>query len=195
MPIPKSFNKNVDSHSVIVKGILLCCCLEAVNIDSERFIILLLYIHKVWCVSVDICITGLWPKDALNFILLLEWSCISVQVRPHDLASARYMQLSVRMSAAVSMSMNQSSSFEGVLSIECEDILQHGHGEVCFSLCCMQGVHVCLHSFVHWFLIRLRDWMWLEHHSEVLQFICEPRQLCHRCRWANARFQAGKLLF
>ena len=47
---------------------------------------------------------------------------MSMQVRPYDLASARCVQLSVRMSAAVSMSMNQSSNFE--------DILEYGCGEV-----------------------------------------------------------------
>ena len=36
---------------------------------------------------------------------------MSVCVR-HDLASARHVQLSVRMSVAVSMSINQSSNFE-----------------------------------------------------------------------------------
>ena len=35
-----------------------------------------------------------------------------VQVRLHDLASARCVQFSGQMSAAVSLSMNQSSSFE-----------------------------------------------------------------------------------
>ena len=37
---------------------------------------------------------------------------MSMQVRLYDLASARHLQLSVRMSAVVSMSMNQTSSFE-----------------------------------------------------------------------------------
>ena len=34
------------------------------------------------------------------------------QVRPHVLASARHVQLLIKMSVAISMSMNQSSSFE-----------------------------------------------------------------------------------
>ena len=37
--------------------------------------------------------------------------------------------------------------------------------------------------------------MQLEHHSEVLLFICEPHQLCHRCRLGSGRFQAGELVF
>ena len=45
--ISKSFNKNADGHKVIVKGASLSCCLEAVDIGSESFIILLLYFHKV----------------------------------------------------------------------------------------------------------------------------------------------------
>ena len=42
---------------------------------------------------------------------------------------------------------------------------------VLFSLCCGQVFCVCLHGFVHWFLTGLEHW--LEHHDEVLQFICE----------------------
>ena len=37
--------------------------------------------------------------------------------------------------------------------------------------------------------------MQLEHHYEVLQFIHELCQLCHRCRLMTGRFQAGKLVF
>ena len=37
---------------------------------------------------------------------------MSVWMRPHDLASARHVQLSVRMSVVVSISMNQSFHFE-----------------------------------------------------------------------------------
>ena len=33
--ISKSFNKDVDCHSVIVKSTSLSCCLEAMNIDSK----------------------------------------------------------------------------------------------------------------------------------------------------------------
>ena len=63
-----SFNKNEDGHIVIVKGALLSCCFEAVDIDSEYFIILLLYLHKAWCVGMNICITELQPNNSLQFI-------------------------------------------------------------------------------------------------------------------------------
>ena len=36
--------------------------------------------------------------------------------------------------------------------------------------------------------------MWLEYHSEVLQFICKLCQVCHRCRWVGGSFQADKLV-
>ena len=42
--------------------------------------------------------------------------------------------------------------------MECGDILQQGHGEVCLPLCATQSVCVCLHSFVHGFLIWLGVW-------------------------------------
>ena len=44
---------------------------------------------------------------------LFGWALqVSMQVRPCDLASTRHVWLSVRMSAAASVSMNQSSNFE-----------------------------------------------------------------------------------
>ena len=61
--------------------------------------------------------------------------------------------------------------------------------------CCAQCVCVCLHGFVHWFLTRLGGWMWLEHHGEVLQFICELHPLCYRCRLGSGRFQACELVY
>ena len=33
--------------------------------------------------------------------------------------------------------------------------------------------------------------MWLEHHSELLQFICKLHQPC--CRWVGGRFQAKQI--
>ena len=80
---------------------------------------------------------------------------MSVWVRLHDLTSAKHVWLSVRMSVAVSMSMNESSSFEESCPSNMGISWEHGHGEVWFSLGCVQGVCVCLHHFVHWFLTRL----------------------------------------
>ena len=93
----------------------------------------------------DICITEFQSKDILDFIPALSiWvaSWMNIWVRPHNLVSARHVQLSVRMSGAVSMSMNQSSGFEE----SCPS-----NAGMCFSmvmvrfesLCCMQCVCVC----------------------------------------------------
>ena len=70
---------------------------------------------------------------------------MSVQMRPHDLISARYVQLSVRISVVVSMSMNQSSSFEescpSNLGISCSMVMMRFD-----SLCvaCTVFVYACM---------------------------------------------------
>ena len=64
----------MDGCSVIIKGASLSCCLEAMDIGSEGFIILLLYLHRVRCVGMDICVTELQLKDALDFIPI--FSCL-----------------------------------------------------------------------------------------------------------------------
>ena len=68
----------------------------------------------MWGISMDI-ISEFKSKDAFDFIQHFPvWvaSLMSVWVGPCDLVSGRCMQLSVRMSAAISMSMNKPSSFE-----------------------------------------------------------------------------------
>ena len=60
-----------------------------------------------------------------------------------------------KIPVAVSMSMNQSSSFKQSCLPNVGIFLEHSCGEAWFSLCCMQGVHVSLHGFVHWFLTGL----------------------------------------
>ena len=91
-----------------------------------------------------------------------------VQVRLHDLASARCVQFLVKMLVVVSMSMNQSPSSVESCSSNVGISCSRGHGDVCLSLCGAQGVCVCLHSCVYWLFFRLGIWMWLECHSEVL---------------------------
>ena len=55
-----------NSHCVAV-------VLKQWNIGSKSFIVLLLYFHKAWSISMDI--TEVQSKDALDFILAL--SCLS----------------------------------------------------------------------------------------------------------------------
>ena len=114
-----------------------------------------------------------------------------VQVRLCDLASATCVWLSVKMSAVVSRSISQSltlrESCPSNLGLSCsKDVVSFA------SPCGMQGVCVCLHRCVYGFLIRLGSWMWLEHHSEVSQFICKLHQLHHMCS-VGGRFQVGNL--
>ena len=59
---------------------------------------------------------------------------MSVQVRPHDLASARHVQLSVRMSALVSISINQFSNFEESCPSNVGISWEHGCGEIGFPV-------------------------------------------------------------
>ena len=81
-------------------------------------------------------------------------SQMSEQVRACDLASARPVHLSVRISAAVSISMNQCSSFEepcpSNVGISCSMVMVRFD-----SLCVACKVSIHLHGFVHRFLIRL----------------------------------------
>ena len=112
--ISKSLNKHTNYHSVIIKSILFIYCFKVIDISTKSFIGLLLYLDQLGSISMDICIT----EFNLRMPLILSqhfpvWvaSQISMWVRPPDLASARHVPLSVRMSVVVSMSLNQSSSF------------------------------------------------------------------------------------
>ena len=78
-------------------------------------------------------------------------SWMSVWVRPCDFTLSRCVWLSLRMSAAVSISMNQSSNFEESCPSNVGISLEHGCGEIGFLPCCTLGVHVSLHGLVHWF--------------------------------------------
>ena len=94
----------MDSHSVIVKDASLSCCFEAVDIDSVDFIILLLYFHKMRCVGMNICITELQLKDALEFFP--AFPCLEgLTNQEHGLGHGISTQLdvcgSVKMSVAV----------------------------------------------------------------------------------------------
>ena len=85
------------------------------DIGIKSFIVVLLYLHKVWSKGMDICIADFLSKDGFDVIPAL--ACLGglangVWVRPCDFALARHMQLSVMILAVVSMSMNQSSCFE-----------------------------------------------------------------------------------
>ena len=147
----------MDGQSVIVIGALLSCCFEAVYIGSKSFIILLLYLHKAWCISVNIGITELQPKDVLDFIP--AFSHLKGLMGECRLGCVNWPQLdvccSVKTPVVVSISMNQSSSFEESCPSNEGISYRRGCGEVLFSLCVMQGLCVSLHSFVHRFLIRL----------------------------------------
>ena len=191
------------------QGALLSCCFEAVDIGSKSFIIFLLYLHKAWCVSMNICITELQPKDALDFIPSLHallsvrpfkqdfsaWraSQIIVHVRPHDLALARHVQHLLKCQQQFLCPWTSPLALRSPVHWMWE-YPATGSWWSFLSLCGAQGVYVCLHSFVHRFLIRLGSWLWLEHHSEVLQFICKLLQLCYMCRQVGGRFQACKLV-
>ena len=45
------------------------------DIGSKSFIVHLLYLHKTWSISMDICITKFQSKEAFDFIPAL--SCLS----------------------------------------------------------------------------------------------------------------------
>ena len=81
-------------------------------------------------------------------------SQMSVWVRPHDLALSRHVWLSVRMSAVVSMSMNQSSNFEE----SCPSNVGISWSIVVLrldSFCCTQGVCLCMPE---WFCALVLHW-------------------------------------
>ena len=104
-------------------------------------------------------------------------SHMSVQVRPHDLASSRCVQLSVRMSAAVSMSLNQSSSFDE----SCPSNVG-----ISWSIVVVRLDSLC----VTWSCVLVPHWTggWLECHGEMLKLICELQQFFCRCGLRYARF-------
>ena len=84
------------------------------DIGVKSFIVVVLYLHKMWSKGMDICIAEFQSKDGFDVIPAL--ACLGgladgVWVRLCDLALARHMQLSVMISAVVSMSMNQSPCF------------------------------------------------------------------------------------
>ena len=91
---------------------------------------------------------------------------MSVWLRPCDLALARCVGLFVRMSVAVSISMDQSSSFKE----SCPSNVGIFWSMVVVRLDSLYAAHrVSLYAcmvFAYWFLTGLGGW--LEHHGEML---------------------------
>ena len=118
---------------------------------------------------------------------------MSMWVRPWDLGFARNVQLSVKMSAAVSRSMSQFINFE----VSCPSNMGMYWSKVVVrfdSLCvaCKVSMYACI--VVCKGSLGRGSLMWLECHSEVLQSICKLCQLLHMCGWVGGRFKVGKLV-
>ena len=116
---------------------------------------------------------------------------MSILVRPCNLASARHVQLSIKMLVAVSMSMNQSSSFEE----SCPSNVG-----ISWSMVVVRFDSLCVvHKRSMWACMvfaLVPHWAggWLEHHGEVIQFICELWHFCCGCGLGSFRFLACKLV-
>ena len=98
------------------------------------------------------------------------------------------MWISVKMSVVISMSMNQSSSFEescpSNMGISCSRVVMVFAWFLCLAhkMFVYACIVVCMGSSLG------GGWMWLEYHSEVLQFISKLIQLGHRCRSVGGTF-------
>ena len=114
-----------------------------------------------------------------------------VWYRPWDLASARQVWLSVKMSVAVSRSMSPSSSFEEScppnVGISCSKDVE-GFASLCVP--CKVSVYpsivVCMASSLGWG----SECGW-----SVIVRCCSLSVRCgNMCRWVGGRFQVGKLV-
>ena len=111
---------------------------------------------------------------------------MSMWVRPCDLASVRHVQLSVRMSAVVSVSMNQSSSFEG----SCPSTVGISWTWLQWGLI-PSVLHARCLCRCAWFYALNSSWAWgwLQQHGNELQFICELQQFFCGCGFGSGRFK------
>ena len=113
---------------LLVKLHLLTYCFELMDVYCERFIFSLLDVHEAQYICMDI---SMWQSFSIRKSLISSQdmskvmaSIIRVQVNPLDLALARLALLSFVKSAAISISISQSSNYHGIMSMKNRYILE-----------------------------------------------------------------------